>query len=239
MSGQPLNYRRSLLPVLLCAVVIALLLAHAPIRDALSNAWSMMRHAEQDELRAWVRELGAWGPALLILAMCLQMFFAVVPSALLISVAALSYAPVAGVLLAMLAVAVAAVLGYALGHWLSEQLLRRWLSLRMQSQLQAHGRRYGLWLVFIARLNPALSNDLISFAAGAARLPFWSYLAATLAGTAPLAILIVIIGGHSESLSRALLLISGIGLTALITQICWDWHQRHKKRSAAASRGAG
>lgn len=239
MLRQLLYRWRSFIVLLLCAVVIALLWAHAPIRDALSNAWSMMRHAEQAELRAWVRELGAWGPALLILAMCLQMFFAVVPSALLISLAALSYAPVAGVLLAMLAVAVAAVLGYALGHWLSERLLRRWLSQRTQNQLQAHGRRYGLWLVFIARLNPALSNDLISFAAGAARLPFWPYLAATLAGTAALAILIVIIGEHSESLSRALILISALGLAALVAQVGRDWHQRRKKRSAAARNGSG
>ena len=42
------------------------------------------------------------------------------------------------------------------------------------------------WLVFLLRLNPLTSSDLVSYAAGLTHLPTWQLMLATLAGMAPL-----------------------------------------------------
>jgi uncharacterized membrane protein YdjX (TVP38/TMEM64 family) len=45
---------------------------------------------------------------------------------------------------------------------------------------------HGLWIVFLLRVNPLTSSDLVSYAAGLTRLPVWKVMAGTLLGMAPL-----------------------------------------------------
>jgi uncharacterized membrane protein YdjX (TVP38/TMEM64 family) len=44
----------------------------------------------------------------------------------------------------------------------------------------------GSWLVFLLRLNPLTSSDLVSYAAGFTRIPVWKVMLATACGMAPL-----------------------------------------------------
>ena len=44
----------------------------------------------------------------------------------------------------------------------------------------------GGWLIFLLRVNPLTSSDLVSYAAGFTRIPIWKVMTATLFGMAPL-----------------------------------------------------
>ena len=44
----------------------------------------------------------------------------------------------------------------------------------------------GAWIVFLLRVNPLTSSDLVSYAAGLAGVPAWKVAAGTFAGMAPL-----------------------------------------------------
>ncbi len=46
--------------------------------------------------------------------------------------------------------------------------------------------RSGAWIIFLLRLNPLTSSDLVSYAAGATRMPVWKVMLGTLCGMAPL-----------------------------------------------------
>lgn len=46
--------------------------------------------------------------------------------------------------------------------------------------------RRGAWVIFLLRVNPLTSSDLVSYAAGLTHLPVWKVMLATLAGMAPL-----------------------------------------------------
>ena len=51
---------------------------------------------------------------------------------------------------------------------------------------EARIMRSGAWVVFLLRVNPLTSSDLVSYAAGLTRLSVWKLMLGTLAGMAPL-----------------------------------------------------
>ncbi len=53
---------------------------------------------------------------------------------------------------------------------------------KAQSELD----RRGGWLIFLLRVNPLTSSDLVSYAAGFTRIPVWKVMFATMLGMAPL-----------------------------------------------------
>ena len=53
-------------------------------------------------------------------------------------------------------------------------------------EIQAELDRRGGWLVFLLRVNPLTSSDLVSYAAGFTRIPIWKVMFATMLGMAPL-----------------------------------------------------
>lgn len=67
--------------------------------------------------------------------------------------------------------------GDRLVHWFTDEKLSR-----VRSGLD----RYGGWLVFLLRLNPLTSSDVVSYAAGLTEIPVRTVMLATAAGMAPL-----------------------------------------------------
>ena len=67
------------------------------------------------------------------------------------------------------------------GDWLA-----RWFAAEKLSRVSGKLEKYGGWLVFLLRLNPLTSSDVVSYAAGLTRIPVRTVMLATAAGMAPL-----------------------------------------------------
>jgi uncharacterized membrane protein YdjX (TVP38/TMEM64 family) len=67
--------------------------------------------------------------------------------------------------------------GDRLAHWFAEEKMAR-----VRTGLE----QYGGWLVFLLRLNPLTSSDVVSYAAGLTEIPVRTVMLATAAGMAPL-----------------------------------------------------
>jgi uncharacterized membrane protein YdjX (TVP38/TMEM64 family) len=67
------------------------------------------------------------------------------------------------------------------GDWVT-----RWFAAEKLSRVSAGLERYGGWLVFLLRLNPLTSSDVVSYAAGLTQMPVRTVMLATAAGMAPL-----------------------------------------------------
>jgi uncharacterized membrane protein YdjX (TVP38/TMEM64 family) len=67
--------------------------------------------------------------------------------------------------------------GHRIERYLERPALQRYLAV-----IEARG----LWIVFLLRINPLTSSDLVSYAAGLTRIPAWKVMAGTFAGMAPL-----------------------------------------------------
>jgi uncharacterized membrane protein YdjX (TVP38/TMEM64 family) len=84
--------------------------------------------------------------------------------------------------------------GNVMGAGIACQLMRALLGDRAENYLarsalapyEARITSRGAWVVFLLRVNPLTSSDLVSYAAGLTRLSVWKLMLGTLAGMAPL-----------------------------------------------------
>lgn len=201
--------------------------AHPPLQHGVDEAWQVLRSGDRGAISGWVQQYGVWGPVVIVVAMTVQMFLIVIPSAVLMAVAVVAYGAGWGTLLAIGAVLVASTVGYLVGWGLGAQRMQRWLGQRTVARTEGYIERYGGWTVFVFRLSPFLSNDAISFVAGLLGMRFWKFLVATLAGITPLAIAIGVVGRHTEQMTTAFGWISGVSLVLLAGFVWYDRRQRH------------
>ncbi len=82
------------------------------------------------------------------------------------------------------------VLGAGIACGITRTIGSTWLSRVFPEEslekAQAELDHRGSWLVFLLRVNPLTSSDLVSYAAGFTRIPIWKVMFATMLGMAPL-----------------------------------------------------
>ena len=77
-----------------------------------------------------------------------------------------------------------ALIAFALARFLGRETIRRWLGDGVERGLV--GSQNALTLaVFLSRLMPFVSFDIVSYAAGLSAIHFWRFAVATLAGIVP------------------------------------------------------
>lgn len=215
--------------------VLLLILSYFVIpgfREFIQEAYTILLSDDKAEVKAWVSELGIWGPLFIIVAMVVQIFLFFMPSPVLMVISVLAYGPIWGTLLAIVSVIVSSTVGYLVGLMIGEDALYKLIGKSKKEKLESYAAQYGVWVVFISRLSPAFSNDAVSLVSGIVKFKFWKFILATIAGITPLAILIAWFGGNNDRLQSGLIWISIIGVAFLIGYIIFD-RRRVRKRTSA------
>ncbi|GAB2959291.1 hypothetical protein GCM10027048_28300 [Hymenobacter coalescens] len=194
-------------------------------QEQVQQAWQALRSGEQEQVAAWVKQFGYWGPIVLVLAMVAQMFLIVINNALLILVAVLAYGPWWGSLLAWVGVLTASTIGYWIGRSLGESFIIQLLGEKTEQKVADFVDRYGLGAVALARLTPIISNDATSFVVGITCMGYWRFIGVTAVAIMPLIGLLAYLGQDSDRLKTGLLWVSGVGLLIFAAYIWWD--KRH------------
>jgi uncharacterized membrane protein YdjX (TVP38/TMEM64 family) len=181
--------------------VVAFLVARGLGPDGLSPA------AVQDT----VRTAGGWAPALFVV---LQVLVTIppVPRTLFTVAAGLLFGSITGVLLAVTATALAAVVAFWLVRLTGGGLVERYADRGPVVWTRRRLDRSGLLAVTSLRLIPALPFSLLNYAAGLSGVRFTPYLLGTVLGTAPGTVALVILGDAvTGRVSPALLAVSVTG----------------------------
>ncbi|WBO86460.1 TVP38/TMEM64 family protein [Hymenobacter yonginensis] len=204
------------------AALVAAYFFWPAFQEVAQEGFRVLKSGEQRQIADWMAQFGNWGPVVLVGLMVVQMFLFVVNVVALILVAILAYGPWWGSLLALAGVVAASTVGYGLGRALGESFVSRLLGRSTEKKVIDIVHRYGVWAIVIARLSPALSDDAISFVAGVARMGYWKFMAATVAGVVPLIALLAYLGEESNRLKTGLLWVSGVSLLLFGGYVWWD-----------------
>lgn len=191
-------------------------------QQELKEAWDVLTSGEKQRISQWVSQFGFWGPFFIVLAMVAQMFLLVINVVALMLVAILAYGAFWGSVIAIAAVAVASTIGYWIGRGVGEAGISRLIGHKTEKKVMELVDRYGIWAVIIARISPFLSNDAVSFVAGLARMGYFKFIGATLAGITPLTVLLAWLGGNNDRLTTGLIWVSAVSLVAFIGYIIYD-----------------
>lgn len=179
------------------------------------------------DARDWIRDLGPWGPLLLIVVLASAMLFSPIPNVPFFIAAGLAWGTPLGTLYSVLG----QVLGATCAFWVSRKLgrkhLPRLVGERAASQVDRLSKRLGPQVIFWARMIPVVSFDLASYAAGLTAMRYLPFvIAAALGSIIPTAV----VAHFGESLDGSLegLLVSIVLVVAAVVLPTTIWAIRNR-----------
>jgi uncharacterized membrane protein YdjX (TVP38/TMEM64 family) len=179
-----------------------------------------------------IDELGAAGP-LLILALTLLHTVVFYPAEIVDAAAGFAYGFLPGVALMMGGWLLSGLACYAIGHSVARPLLDRWFGTARFERTEAMIERGGVTLLLAIRLVPIVPFSLVSYAAGAARVPLWRYSWTTAVGYLPITAIAVYFGTQLEGLSFTDPLVFGSAAALLL--LLWGGHRIARRGATRTS----
>lgn len=223
MSRDPRTIPATRAAVALAVAGILLALAFGPLSESLQGL-------DGDRISMWVSAAGIWGPIVVIGLMTAAIVATPIPSAPIALAAGAAYGHTLGTVYIVLGAELGALAAFGLARILGRDVLRLWFGdkvdvgwLGSQSALTA--------TVFVSRLLPFISFDIVSYAAGLSRLHFWRFGLATLAGIIPASFLLAhfgndVVSGDSSRAVGAAIGLGALSLTPLAIIGIRDWQRR-------------
>jgi uncharacterized membrane protein YdjX (TVP38/TMEM64 family) len=215
------------------ALLAGLVLAIDPLRDAAAAAL----RGDTAEVRHELDRLGAAGP-LLILALALIHAFLFYPAEIIDAAAGFLYGFFPALALVMAGWVISGLLCFAIGRSLARPLLDRWFGKERFERAEAAIERGGPTLMLAMRLIPVLPFSLVSYAAGAARVPTWRFVWTTAVGYLPITALAVYFGTKLEGLSITDPIVLGTAVALLALLLAGHRIARRHGGGASASPSA-
>ncbi len=177
-------------------------------------------------LREWIAELGLWGPVAVIGLMTLAILVSPIPSAPIAVAAGAAYGHAWGTIYVLLGAEAGALAAFGVARLVGYETLQRWFGHRLSTGF--FGSQNALMgIVFVSRLLPFISFDLVSYAAGLTALSFWRFAIATLAGIVPASFLLAHFGnemaaGETERIMISILALGAITLIPVAVKLIRD-----------------
>ncbi|MBS0336181.1 MAG: TVP38/TMEM64 family protein [Proteobacteria bacterium] len=184
-------------------------------------------------LHALVERLGPWGPIAIIALMVLSVAISPIPSAPIAMAAGAAYGHLWGTLYVVVGAEIGALTAFGVARLVGQAALYRWFGERLSTGLI--GSQNALTgIVFVSRLLPFVSFDLVSYAAGLTLLSPWRFALATLAGIIPMSFLLAHFGTELSSgeSDRFMYTALGLGLVTALPIGAKLLRDRYRRRSA-------
>jgi uncharacterized membrane protein YdjX (TVP38/TMEM64 family) len=192
--------RPSLAAVAVTLVGVALMAVMVLAIPELRDAFEAAVRGDTDEVRRQIDGLGIVGP-LLILALALIHAVVFYPAEIIDAAAGFVYGFFPALALMMLGWLLSGLVCFAIGRSVARPLLDRWFGKERFERTEAAIERGGVTLLLAVRLIPILPFSLVSYAAGAARVPLWRFIWTTAVAYLPITALSVYFGTRLEGLS--------------------------------------
>lgn len=202
-------------------LMAALVLTIPELRDAFEAAV----RGDTAEVRSRLEDLGVAGP-LLILGLALIHAVVFYPAEIVDAAAGFVYGFFPALALMMLGWLLSGLLCFAVGRSVARPLLDRWFGTERFERIEAAIERGGVTLLLAVRLIPIVPFSLVSYAAGAARVPIWRFIWTTAVAYLPITALSVYFGTRLEGLSLTDPLVLGSAAALLVLLLGGHWIMR-------------
>jgi uncharacterized membrane protein YdjX (TVP38/TMEM64 family) len=175
------------------AVATAFLVAGAATWLLMHGDNAVAHWFESIDLSENVRAMGAWGPMVVIALMSLAILVSPLPSAPIALAAGAAYGHTWGTLYVAIGSELGAIAAFMLARYLGREFVHRHFGARLSTGL-AGSQRVLMTTVFVSRLLPFVSFDVVSYAAGLTVLSLPRFALATFAGILPASFLLAHFG---------------------------------------------
>lgn len=175
-----------------------------------------------ETLQSRLNSIGIWGPLFIIVLMAGAIVMSPLPSAPVALAAGLVYGHGWGTLYILIGAEAGALIAFTLSRLLGYDAMQKRFGDKISNKYFNSGKHLML-IVFVTRLIPFISFDIISYAAGLTRISYIQFALATFVGILPASFLLAHLGGKmsgntAEQMFITILFLGAITLIpALIT----------------------
>ena len=164
--------------------------------------------------RNWLATYGMWGPLTVIGLMAAAILVSPIPSAPIAVAAGAAYGHIWGTFYILSGAEIGAVAAFVLARILGREAMQRWFGDRLTTGW-AGSQNTLMGLVFVSRLIPFISFDVISYAAGLTVVSLWRFAIATAAGIVPASFLLAHFGEEMTAGDEGKIIFSVFALGAI------------------------
>lgn len=202
-----------------CLIVVALAVAYL----ALSETGMLALLMDRATIEARIAGLGVLGPVAVVALMTISIVISPIPSAPIALAAGAAYGPVWGSLYVVAGAELGAVCAFAIARVAGSDVLRRWFGENLSIGLLGSQNNL-MAIVFVSRLLPFISFDLVSYAAGLTPLTWLRFVLATLAGIIPASFLLAYFGdeiasGEGERIAYSIVALGALTLVPVAARL--------------------
>lgn len=168
-------------------------------------------------IAGWLREAGSFGPLVFIALMAAAVVISPIPSLPLDIAAGATFGPMLGTAYAVIGAEIGAIASFLIGRALGREVLTRLLRTNIAFCERCSDRHLAIF-VFLARLLPLFSFDVISYGAGLTNMSVKVFALVTFFGMIPPTLALTYAG--SQVVSGAwLLILSGLAMVGVMLLI--------------------
>ena len=224
MASNPQYQKRS--RIAFGIIVFCLIVTYFYISE--SNFLSFLQ--EEDSLRQWISSLGLSGPIAIIALMAIAIVISPLPSAPIAMASGAAYGHYEGAIYVAIGSEIGAIIAFYIARLSGVDMINNWMDGRLSKTLVGSQNNLML-IIFVSRLLPFLSFDVISYAAGMTHISFWRFAVATLAGIVPASFLLAHFGSEmaSSDVTRIAIALVLLGLLTLIPFVI-NYIKRHRDK---------
>lgn len=202
----------------------------APLRENLT----------QDKIAAMVESAGVFGPIMVVLLMVVAVVASPLPSAPIALVAGALYGHSAGTVIVAVGAEIGALMAFAIARVLGREAIQKRFGKSFGIALLGSQNKL-MGIVFISRMLPFLSFDMVSYAAGLTQLQTWRFALATFAGIIPASFFLAHFGDEivNSTSASAMLTALALGMFTGLPLLIIALRQKSKSRRVKCASGEG
>lgn len=178
----------------LLAVFILLYLGQEAIQDSINHSVSYLKNADVEGFRDYLLSFGPLAAVISGLLMVFQSVAAPLPAFVITFANGLLFGWFFGAILSWISAMFGAIICFYLAKFLGRPVVEKMVTKKALNWWDQFFAKYGKHSVFIARLVPIVSFDLVSYAAGVTSISFWQFFWATGLGQLPATLLYSYLG---------------------------------------------
>jgi uncharacterized membrane protein YdjX (TVP38/TMEM64 family) len=186
------------------AFFLLLYLGQGEIQDTINKSVSFLKDADVLGFKDYLLSFGPLAAVVSALLMVFQSIVAPLPAFVITFANGLLFGWVFGAVLSWSSAMLGAILCFYVAKFLGRPVVEKMVTKKALGWWDQFFAKYGKHAVFIARLLPIVSFDLVSYAAGVTSISFWQFFWATGLGQLPATILYSYLGQNATSTVKIL-----------------------------------
>ena len=164
-----------------------------------------------------IRNSGMLGPIIYMFILILGILVSPIPTAPLAIIAGLIFGPSLGMIYTLIGATVGSVLAFLIARFFLRDYLTRYLeNNKFYKKIKGKDNKNIAYFVFITRLMPQVSFDLISYLAGLTAINVFVFALATFLGMIPIVFMLTFFGSLLNEYMTTILIVSFIAFVAYI-----------------------